>query len=447
MLRPLWLDTPLRPDAPRRRSPATLDVDLLVVGGGFTGLWTAVRAVERNPGRCGPAASRPTASPSTPPAATAASARRASPTARPTAAAAGPTSTTRSNELGLRNLDEIERDGREARHRLRVRARRHPRRRHPPARGRRTSSRDEPGFLDRDAVRAEVDSPTYLGRSPHPHVRARRPGPAGLGPSRARPRSSASRSPRHPASVADDARRPASRRSPHGGARPRAPRRARDQRLPPRCAGRAGASFRSTTTCSRPSRSPTTSSPRSGWDPAHRHLRLGQPVPLLPGHARPPDPLGRLRRDLPLRALDRAEPRSTARRRSRRSRATSPTTFPQLAGHPVHPPVGGRDRHLDPVLRLLRHRPPRPRRVRHRLHRPRRRRHALRRRRDARPARRRGDRAHPARDGAQAALPFPPEPVAWLGIDATRRSLARDDHRSPQPWLRSLDRLGLGFDS
>jgi glycine/D-amino acid oxidase-like deaminating enzyme len=46
-------------------------------------------------------------------------------------------------------------------------------------------------------------------------------------------------------------------------------------------------------------------------------------------------------------------------------------------------------------------------------------------------------------------LPFPPEPVAWLGIEATRRALASADrhqgHRNL--WLRSLDRLGLGFDS
>lgn len=50
----LWLDTPDRP-APRPAvTPATgaaTDVDLLVVGGGFTGLWTALRALEREPGR------------------------------------------------------------------------------------------------------------------------------------------------------------------------------------------------------------------------------------------------------------------------------------------------------------------------------------------------------------------------------------------------------------
>ncbi|WP_055694528.1 NAD(P)/FAD-dependent oxidoreductase [Streptomyces prasinopilosus] len=46
-------------------------------------------------------------------------------------------------------------------------------------------------------------------------------------------------------------------------------------------------------------------------------------------------------------------------------------------------------------------------------------------------------------------LPFPPEPFAWTGIALTKWSLARadthDGHRNL--WLRTLDRLGLGFDS
>ena len=45
--------------------------------------------------------------------------------------------------------------------------------------------------------------------------------------------------------------------------------------------------------------------------------------------------------------------------------------------------------------------------------------------------------------------PFPPEPVASLGIHATRWSLDRADHRQGRRnlWLRTLDKLGLGFDS
>lgn len=46
-------------------------------------------------------------------------------------------------------------------------------------------------------------------------------------------------------------------------------------------------------------------------------------------------------------------------------------------------------------------------------------------------------------------LPFPPEPLAYLGIQLTRWSLDRADHNHGKrnPWLRTLDRLGLGFDS
>ena len=50
VLRPLWLDNPARP-APRPALDGDEQTDLLVVGGGFTGLWTALRAVEREPGR------------------------------------------------------------------------------------------------------------------------------------------------------------------------------------------------------------------------------------------------------------------------------------------------------------------------------------------------------------------------------------------------------------
>ncbi|HZY76448.1 MAG TPA: FAD-dependent oxidoreductase [Jatrophihabitantaceae bacterium] len=46
-------------------------------------------------------------------------------------------------------------------------------------------------------------------------------------------------------------------------------------------------------------------------------------------------------------------------------------------------------------------------------------------------------------------LPFPPEPAKSAGIALTRRALARADRRQGRrgPWLRTLDRLGLGFDS
>jgi glycine/D-amino acid oxidase-like deaminating enzyme len=46
-------------------------------------------------------------------------------------------------------------------------------------------------------------------------------------------------------------------------------------------------------------------------------------------------------------------------------------------------------------------------------------------------------------------VPFPPEPLRWTGIQLTRRGLARADARGGRRgrWLRTLDRLGLGFDS
>ena len=45
-------------------------------------------------------------------------------------------------------------------------------------------------------------------------------------------------------------------------------------------------------------------------------------------------------------------------------------------------------------------------------------------------------------------IPFPPEPLAWIGIQLTRWSLAREDDTGRRNlWLRLLDRLGLGFDS
>jgi len=45
--------------------------------------------------------------------------------------------------------------------------------------------------------------------------------------------------------------------------------------------------------------------------------------------------------------------------------------------------------------------------------------------------------------------PFPPEPFAYAGIQLTRRALQKADRQQGRrgPWLRALDRVGLGFDS
>ncbi|MGX1631555.1 NAD(P)/FAD-dependent oxidoreductase [Streptomyces albidoflavus] len=46
-------------------------------------------------------------------------------------------------------------------------------------------------------------------------------------------------------------------------------------------------------------------------------------------------------------------------------------------------------------------------------------------------------------------LPFPPEPFAWTGVALTKWSLARADERGGHRnlWLRTMDRMGMGFDS
>ncbi|WP_182525489.1 NAD(P)/FAD-dependent oxidoreductase [Nocardioides dongkuii] len=159
VLAPLWLDTPARP-APRPPLRGRVDVDLLVVGGGFTGLWTALRALERDPG-------------------TSVLLVEADRIAEHATGRNGgfceatlthgehngrtrwPAEYDRLHRLGLENLDGIE--ATVARHgidcgfarggALAVATRPHEVPLLEP---------DLPGFLDRDAVRALVDSPTYL---------------------------------------------------------------------------------------------------------------------------------------------------------------------------------------------------------------------------------------------------------------------------------------------
>ncbi len=46
-------------------------------------------------------------------------------------------------------------------------------------------------------------------------------------------------------------------------------------------------------------------------------------------------------------------------------------------------------------------------------------------------------------------FPFPPEPARWIGVQLTRKAIQRadDNHGRRGPWLRLLDRFGVGFDS
>ena len=46
-------------------------------------------------------------------------------------------------------------------------------------------------------------------------------------------------------------------------------------------------------------------------------------------------------------------------------------------------------------------------------------------------------------------VPFPPEPVRYAGVQLTRRAIARADRREGRrgPWLKLIDAMGLGFDS
>ena len=306
-------------------------------------------------------------------------------------------------------------------------------------------------LLDRERVRAEVDSPLYEGgvwqRSGAGAARSRR-GCAG-----AWPRSRASSGVR----IHEQSRvaAPAPRRAGRGRSSCRAATvRARsvaagDERL------RAGlvAPIRRRVVpvydyvlVSEPLSGEQLRVDRLGEPPGNRRQR--QPVSLLPADRRRPHPLRRLRRDLSLRQPHRARARA-ARAQLRHARGALLRQLPAARGAALHPSLGRRDRHLQPLLRLLRHRARRARRVHGRPHRPRRRREPLRRAGRARPARGRETEATRLRAIRSRPLPFPPEPLRWAAIELTRRQLAAADRRAGRRglWLRALDRAGLGFDS
>lgn len=48
----------------------------------------------------------------------------------------------------------------------------------------------------------------------------------------------------------------------------------------------------------------------------------------------------------------------------------------------------------------------------------------------------------------RAPIPFPPEPLRWPLVQVTKRALQREDRTGRRgPWLRLLDRFGVGFDT
>ena len=181
--------------------------------------------------------------------------------------------------------------------------------------------------------------------------------------------------------------------------------------------------------------------------PGHRRQR--QPVPLLPADRRQPDPVGRLRRDLPLRRPGHAE------------LDDRPETFELLAGTSSRPSRSWRASAsptqwggaIDTCTRFFAFFGTAyagPGRVRRRVHRSRCRRDPLRRERDARPARRPRDGAYVAAQMVRSKpLPFPPEPFAWPASSSP-------GGRWPRPTATAAGAtcgcgrstgMGLGFDS
>ena len=311
--------------------------------------------------------------------------------------------------------------------------------------------RRRPGSTPTDAARAGglADLPRRRAR---PRGGDRRAGPAGLGAARGLPATSACAiAEGTPVDRAGAASAPGWPCDTRGGSGARRPGRARHQRVPAaaapaaaddgaglrlraddRAADRRRSARRSAGAAARGSATRATSSTTSAPTRDGRILWGGYDAIYHYGSGIRP----RVRRSAP--------------RPSRCWPQHFFTTFPQLAGLRFTPRVGRRDRHLHPVQPPSTARRTRGRvGLRPRLHRPRRRRHPLRRRRRARPARRRGHRAHRGwRWCARSRCRSRPSRSAG---SASRRPAGRwpapTQRRQGEPLARTMDRLGLGFDS
>ena len=168
--RPYWIDRADAP-APRPRVEGRVEADLVVIGAGFTGLWTAWRAVERDPGRSVVVLEADRV-------AHGATGRNGGFVASSLThglthgTAIWPDQVGALQEEGDRNLAELDRHDRGGRHRLRPApvGQDDPRRRGVAARGApRGAASSAPGtgstleLQSRDEVQADVHSPTYLG--------------------------------------------------------------------------------------------------------------------------------------------------------------------------------------------------------------------------------------------------------------------------------------------
>ena len=319
---PFWLD---RPDAPEAREPLRGEVacDLAVVGGGFGGLWAALLAKEANPGRSVVLIEGNRIG-------WAASGRNGGfcDASLTHGAANGrerfPDEFGTLQRLGAENLDAIE--AATGRYGIDCEFERT---------GTITVATEDYQVAELRAAAAAGEVPGRhrgTGRGELPHLPGGQlghhghghapPGPAGLGPGR---RLRADRGPdrrAHPGHRPGQRRR---RRDPADPARRAAgqARGARHQRVP--VTGQAAAAVhRAGLRLRAGDRAAQRGAARRGRlaEPAGRR-RLGQPVPLLPADRGQPDPVGRLRRHLPLRPRRPRLPTTSGRPRSPGWRSTS----------------------------------------------------------------------------------------------------------------------------